>query len=196
MRRALAAGVIGWVLAAVALDQHGERSVGAASADLVVVAGCRVEPDGTASPCLRGRVERAAALWREGRAPIVLLTGGVGEHPPSEAEAGRAVLLAAGVPADRIALEDRSSSTEENAVFARRVTDARRVLLVTDTFHVWRAERVFGRVFDEVSAVGVRAPWWPRTRGALREVAAVGWYGLRGRLAPPAARSLDAGRRE
>src|SRR5690606_5264267 len=114
----------------------------------IVVLGCRVRPDGSASLALARRTRHAAALYRRGLAPRIVLTGGVGAHPPSEARAAAAIARAEGVPEEALILEERSTSTEENAREARRRIDARRVLVVTDAYHVFRAERVFRRHFE------------------------------------------------
>ena len=53
---------------------------------------------------------------------------------------------------------------------------------MTDRFHVLRCRRVFGRHFAVADAVGVESPAWVRVRGSLREVLAIAWHGLRGRL--------------
>jgi uncharacterized SAM-binding protein YcdF (DUF218 family) len=124
-------------------------------------------------------VHLAVEHWKRGKAPVIILTGGVGTYPPSEAEAAARVARGLGVPDTALVLETRSASTRENAIFARALTQARRILLVTDSYHVYRARWVFRQHFNEVDAVGSLAP--PRTRvvGALREVLAVVAYRLR-----------------
>ena len=132
---------------------------------------------------LQRRTTLAVRLWRQGRAPVLLLTGGVGDHPPSEARAAADFAHRLGVPRDALILEDRSTSTEENARFAADAAPRlRRILVVSDAFHVFRVERVFGRYFDEVVGVGSVGLLGPRAKGALREVLAVAFYGASGRL--------------
>jgi uncharacterized SAM-binding protein YcdF (DUF218 family) len=150
--------------------------------DAIVVCGCRVKPDGEPSPSLARRARYAAALYRRGLAPVLVTTGGVGTHPPSEARAAAAIARAEGVPEDAIVLEERSTSTEENAREAAKLVDARRVIVVTDAYHAFRAERVFRRYFDHAVAVGTAGSPSVRARGALREVTAVTAYALLGRL--------------
>ena len=60
-------------------------------------------------------------------APFIVLTGGSVRQPDelNEAEHHRDLLLAAGVPADAIILENRSSSTEENVLFALPLIEQR-----------------------------------------------------------------------
>lgn len=168
--------------AAVYLDRRGSRGVPEGPFDAIVVLGCRVRPDGTASPALARRVRHAVSLYEKGLAPVLVLTGGVGTHPPSEARAAAAVARAAGVPAKALVLEERSTSTEENAREAAKLIDAKRVLVVTDGYHTFRAERVFRRYFPTAVAVGSHGSHSVRLRGALREVAVVVFYALRGRL--------------
>ncbi len=168
--------------AAVWLDRYGRREPAGAAFEAIIVLGCRVYPDGRPSRSLVGRVERAVALFDEGRAPRLVLTGGFGDAPISEARAAAAIARSLGVPKEALILEERSTSTEENAREAALLLSAERVLVVTDSYHVFRAERVFGRYFACARGAGARGRGSARLRGALREVAAVGAYALRGRL--------------
>jgi len=169
-------------LAASGLDLYGQRAVPVGTYDAIVVAGCRVTPEGLPSEPLIRRTEEAVTLWQRGVAPKIVFTGGVGDNPPAEAVAAAIHARAMGVPEDAIVIEDRSTSTEENASETARLTGARRVLVVTDNYHVFRARRVFARHFAEVDAVGVDSAWDTRARGALREVTVVTVYGILGRL--------------
>lgn len=171
-----------WGGAAWCLDRYGLRREPRGSWDAIVVAGCKVMPGGTPSTALRRRVERAVALWETGAAEMLLMTGGEGDNPPSEALVSALHARSMGVPEEKILLEDRSTSTEENARFAAELLGGGRVLVVSDSFHVLRCERVFSRYFDEVLGVGSVGDPGPRVKGALREVAALGWYALRRRI--------------
>jgi len=173
-----------WLCAAMGLAWYGRRAAPVERPwDAIVVLGCRVTETGRPSVALRVRVERAVELQREGFAPTVIFTGGVGDAGYSEAAVAAQTARELGLPASAIVMERASTSTEENARFAAATSRASRVLLVTDAYHVFRAERVFGRYFAQVRGVGTVNPYvWPRVRGALREVAAIASYGLRGRL--------------
>lgn len=172
-----------WLAAAIGLDAYGLRVLRADETwDAVVVAGCRVLPDGSPSEGLMRRTRQAAELWRTGVVPVILLTGGVGEYPPSEAEAAAAYARQLGVPDEALILETVSRSTEENARLAKALFPVRAVIVCTDTYHVFRCERVFGRYFPVVQALGTPPPFWARLQGALREVPAVITYAVTGRL--------------
>lgn len=95
------------------------------------------------------RVIYAARLWHEGRAPRILVCGGrldPSDRAQSEAREMAGFLRLFGVPEDAIVLEERSRTTWENGVEARRVLaqlGATRVLLVTSAMHMPRSVGVF-----------------------------------------------------
>jgi len=172
-----------WLASAAALDRIGSGDRLRTDYDAIVVAGAGVLASGAPSRPLAARVDLAVKLHREGRAPLIVMTGGVGAHPPAEAEVAARRARSQGVPEDAIVLESRSTSTEENAQFAASILGrSARVLLVTDRFHVFRARRVFSRRFDHVHAIGCVSAPWPRFRGAVREVVAVASYAVMRRL--------------
>jgi uncharacterized SAM-binding protein YcdF (DUF218 family) len=179
-----ALGAAAVLSSALALDRQGRGPI-AGHFDAIIVAGCGVLHDRRPSTELARRIERAAGLYFEGRAPRVLFTGGIDRgRTRSEARVAAAWAHAHfAIPADAMLLEERSESTEENAVYARALLpNARRVVVVTDAYHVFRARRVFARFFEYVegaASIGTRAS---RVRGALREVFAVAAYGLLGSL--------------
>jgi len=177
-------GALSWSALAWGLDRYGKgRPAPQGRWDAIVVLGCRVFPDGRPSVALARRVEAAAELWAAGRAEIIVLTGGRGDTGLVEAEVAATVAESLGVPRSALVLETRSTSTDENARFAAEAIAGRRVVVVTDAYHVLRSERVFARHFDEAHVVGTVSPrWWARMQGALREVVAIAGYAVQGRL--------------
>ena len=130
------------------VDHFGQREGALASggADVVVVLGARVLADGTPSGTLRARTEKAVELYRQGVAPRLLFSGGVGVYPPAEARVMRELAVSLGVPAEACLLEEESHSTEQNAHLSARVLrelGARRVVVVSDPYHLLRARQYF-----------------------------------------------------
>lgn len=137
------------------------------------------------SPTLLRRTRHGAQLFHAGRVQHLVVCGGLGKHPPSEAEAMRAILLEAGVPLAAITLEDRSTTTAQNIHNARALLSTRDVVIVTDWFHAPRARLVARRAgfHARTSSPPLKdARLWPQTKGALREIPAYLAYltGLRG----------------
>ncbi|NTX03090.1 YdcF family protein [Myxococcus sp. CA040A] len=143
-------GVFGlaWVV-----DRFGQRER-AEPSDAVVVLGARVLAGGVPSGALRARTEKAVELYRRGVAPRLVFSGGVGVHPPSEARVMLTLATQLGVPEEACVLEESSHSTEDNArLTAKLLRDlgARRVVVVSDPYHLLRARQYFRLNGFEVS---------------------------------------------
>lgn len=96
------------------------------------------------------RIRRAADLYAQGYAPVVILSAGTIVHEGDQWIPEAAVMyyqaLEAGVPAEAIVLELTSQSTVENATYSGQI--CRRlgidsILLVTSAHHSRRARRIF-----------------------------------------------------
>jgi len=88
----------------------------------------------------------AVALYKAGKAPLVLLSGGGPQGARSEAEQMRDHLELMGVPAAAMLLEQDSRNTYQNALYSAALLKQRgidRILLVTSAFHMRRAEQLF-----------------------------------------------------
>jgi uncharacterized SAM-binding protein YcdF (DUF218 family) len=86
------------------------------------------------------RPERAVELFKERNAPRIIVSG------RGDCEINRRALIAAGVPAGVIELENQSRTTEENARFTiklLREQKLNRVIIVTSWYHSRRALRTF-----------------------------------------------------
>ena len=124
--------------------------------------GAKLDEGGRAGPRLKRRVARGAALFHDGAAPWLLLSGGTAGAPPAEADVMRTLALEAGVPADRVLLEDRSRTTWENAFFTARLMaerDLTSALLVTDRLHLPRARLTFRRAGLRVEGRAAETGW-------------------------------------
>ena len=109
--------------------------------EAIVVLGA-AQYNGRPSPVLRARLDHALGLYHDGLAPLIVVTGGVGRgDTTSEAAVGRRYLVSHGVPDTAVAVqgEARTTSASMSAVAAwLRRQGRRRVLLVSDPFHMFR----------------------------------------------------------
>ena len=150
----------------------------AGSADAIVVFGA-AEYDGRPSPVYRARLDHAAELYRQGRAPLVIATGGAGADPRfSEGEVGREYLAALGIADSRLIAETQSPDT---AASARRVATILRAngmhscLAVSDGYHMFRIKRMLGR--EGITVYGAPRPnskpatFWKRQEAVWHEIA-------------------------
>jgi uncharacterized SAM-binding protein YcdF (DUF218 family) len=113
----------------------------AAPADVIVVPGNTVQPDGTPSDRLGARLDAAITLFNEHQAPVIFVSGGVGEEGHDEAAAMARYLVAHGVPADAIVQDPLgfdTAATAANAAAYLRANKLRSALVATQYFHVAR----------------------------------------------------------
>jgi uncharacterized SAM-binding protein YcdF (DUF218 family) len=150
----------------------------------IIILGAAVWPNGP-SPTLRRRVLHGAKLWHAHAAPIIVVCGGLGHSPPTEAAAMAALLIKHGVPKGAIRQEDRSTTTLENIQMALPLlwrAGAQRVLIVTDRTHGPRAALV-ARHFGLQACVSAPPLKGGRKRTillqTLRELGAYPLYAIR-----------------
>lgn len=136
-----------WLASAAAVLRAASRD-DAARAQAIVVLGA-AQYRGRPSPVLRTRLDHAVGLYARGLAPRVVLTGGMAEgDTASEAAVSRVYAMQAGVPDTAILLENDGRTTGQSLARVARLLKARRidtVIVVSDPFHVLRAERVATR---------------------------------------------------
>ncbi len=139
-------GTIEYQYPAMALSEY------PAAAAIVVLGGAMEPPTRLNNESNLGsgadRAWHAAHLFRAGKAPLVLLSGGADpqQYRYSEARAMAVFMQELGVPAEAMLLEEESRNTRENAAFTARLLKARGVedvLLVTSALHMPRALKLF-----------------------------------------------------
>ena len=148
------------------------------------------------------RCAHAAWLFHHWKRLPIIVSGGTGEAgDPPIAELMRRQLLAAGVPDALIQVEGRSQTTHENAVETARILRPKgvsRIALVTEGFHMPRAESCFRRQGFDVTPAPCAYRTFELTRltdfllprrwaiqtneDALHEWLGLFWYKLRGRI--------------
>ena len=100
--------------------------------------------------------KRCAELYREGYAPYVAFSGGLGRNTAgiwtkTEAERFAAIAIAEGVPEEKLILENKSTNSAENLLFTPRVlaeagVKAERIIAVHKPYmerRLWAAMQVY-----------------------------------------------------
>jgi len=150
-------------------------------ADVGIVLFAAVWGDGP-SPGLRERLEQAVSLYTHGYVPVLLVTGGLGEGKLlTEAAVMQAYLVQHGVPAERILMEDKSTSTYENLLFSQQVMSdhqLKNALLISHDYHLRRAVTIADALGLSVSPVGVHSQVLFKPYHEAREVLAITYWHL------------------
>ena len=157
---------------------YGRRNTADYTEDVVLVLGGGVR-QGEVRPTLQMRLDRALAYHRRNPEAIIVVTGGIGySQEYSEAEVMARYLIAHGVPARQILLEEAAYSTHTNMTFSRQILDAHfdsppRVVIVTSDFHMFRSARFASMVGIDAVVYPANTPWLGAPFYYVREVAAV-----------------------
>jgi uncharacterized SAM-binding protein YcdF (DUF218 family) len=127
------------------------------TADAIVVLGGATESAIPPRPWIElreegDRVLYGGKLYRDGKAPRLILSGGRVDWRPSsasEAEDMATLLETMGVPRSAMLLEPKSLNTRENAVNTQQIMQAQgiqRILLVTSAMHMPRSLMIFRKL--------------------------------------------------
>jgi uncharacterized SAM-binding protein YcdF (DUF218 family) len=122
---------------------------GGGGADVAVVLGNGVYPDGRPTRLLADRVAAGVALYRQGRARHLLMSGAIEKFPSgdvSEAVVMMHEALQQGVPAEAIVLDPvgvNTRATAQNAVAVMRARGWRTAVGVSDDSHLQRVKLAF-----------------------------------------------------
>lgn len=137
--------------------------------EAILVLGAGVTEDGRPSDVLGDRLETARALYAQGRAPRILVSGDRSGPGYDEPGVMRAWLIEAGVPEGAIETDPGGFDTYRSIVRAREIHGLSRVLVVTQRFHLSRALYVARK--SGLEADGVAAD--------RRVYRAAGWFAAR-----------------
>ena len=141
--------------------------------DCVLVLGCGLEADGSPSPMLHDRLQQGVALYQKEAAPKLLVSGDHGREEYDEVNAMKRFAEEQGVPSEDVFMDHAGFSTYESVYRARDIFQVRRMVIVTQEYHLSRALYIAKRL--GIEAWGVPAD--PRTYSGqtardLREILA------------------------
>lgn len=153
--------------------------------DYVIVLGAQVR--GTVpSKALRKRLVCALEYAKENPDTILFLSGGQGDGEEiSEAEAMRQFLTDAGLEEERLILEDRSVSTQENLKFCNEIKEIKdcRVGILSNNFHIYRAKCLAKSMgYENICGISAPSDAIMQPHYIVREVFALAAAKLRGTI--------------
>ena len=161
----------------------------AKDAEYVIVLGAKVNGT-TPSLSLRYRIDSAAEYLKGNPGSVAVASGGQGnDEAISEGLAIKNSLEAKGIETERILIEDRSTSTEENLIFSRALIESSggsadsSVVIVTSDFHMFRALRLAKKLgYTNVTGSTAKTMWALIPQNHVREILAVSYYFVTGAL--------------
>lgn len=117
------------------------------------------------------RIKKGVELYKEGWAPYLVFSGAAKEGEISNAEAMKNIVTGMGVPEEAVLLEEKSTTTEENAEFTSDLLKKEgfdSYILVTSPYHQRRAYELFKKQNEAAEIINQSASdenwrkkgWW------------------------------------
>lgn len=147
--------------------------------DYVIILGAMIKKDGTLTPLLKARVDKAiefAKMQKEktGKNIVFVPSGGKGNNEViAEAEAMKNYLIEQGIDEKDIIVEDKSTNTFENIKFSNEIIinnkpDAK-ISFSTTNYHVLRSGIIANKCGIDCEGMGSKTKWYFYTNGLVRE---------------------------
>ncbi len=142
-----------------------EQAAQLTDVDCILVLGCLVKEDGVPSDMLRDRLQTGVQLYQMGAAPKLLMSGDHGRKDYDEVDAMKTFAVEAGIASEDVFMDHAGFSTYESMYRAKEVFRVKKVIIVTQQYHLYRA--VFAARMLGLDAYGVASDT-ARYAGQLR----------------------------
>lgn len=150
--------------------------------DFIIILGSKIKSDGTLTPLLKGRVDKAIDFGNKQyeltkKKIVYIPSGGKGsDEVIAEAEAIKNYLLERGIKKNQIIIEDKSTSTIENMKFSKKKIDEvnkeAKVSFSTTNYHVFRSGVIATEQGIDCEGMGSKTKWYYYTNALIREFVA------------------------
>ncbi|ACT01268.1 YdcF family protein [Paenibacillus sp. JDR-2] len=146
-------------------------------ADAAIVLGASLWSD-KPSPALKERLDFADKLYKDGKVNMFILSGGLDRNGSklTEAQGMKAYLLAKGIPADKMLLDNAARSTYENLLNSKVIAaehGLNKLLVVTHDYHAPRAMEMARYLdYENVTAAAFHSEVLSPFKNQSREVLA------------------------
>ncbi len=147
--------------------------------DFVIILGSKIKSDGTLTPLLKGRVDKAIDFGKKQyeitkKKIIYVPSGGQGnDEVIAEAQAIKKYLLERGINEKQILIEDKSTNTMENMRFSKdkidRINKNAKISFSTTNYHVFRSGVIANEQGIDCDGMGSKTTWYFYTNALIRE---------------------------
>ena len=147
--------------------------------DFIIILGSKIKKDGTLTPLLKGRVDKAIDFGNKQyelnkKKIIYIPSGGKGKDEIiPESVAIKNYLLEKGIKEKQIIIEDKSTSTFENLKFSKEkideLNDNAKIIFSTTNYHVFRSGVIAHEQGIDCEGMGSKTKWYFYTNALIRE---------------------------
>lgn len=109
------------------------------AADCILILGAGVKPDGTPSDMLEDRLRQGIALYDLGSSGKLLVSGDHGQIDYDEVNTMKLFAISHGVPSSDVFMDHAGFSTYESLYRAKAIFQVKKIIIVTQQYHLYRA---------------------------------------------------------
>ena len=122
-------------------------------ADCIIILGAGIWDGGRPSPMLEDRLLQGIELYEHGSSDRLLMSGDHGRKDYDEVNVMKQFAKDRGIPSEHVFMDHAGFSTYESLYRARDIFEARRVIIVTQKYHIYRALYIAGKLGLEAYGV-------------------------------------------
>ena len=147
--------------------------------DFMIILGSRIKNDGTLTPILKSRVDKAIEFAKKQKTDdnkniIFIPSGGQGQDEViSEAEAMKNYLIKNGINESDIIIENKSTNTHQNMKYSKEIMDKinkdGKAVFSTTNYHVFRSGVIANDEGIDCEGIGSPTKWYFYTNALIRE---------------------------
>ncbi len=123
--------------------------------DCILVLGCLVRGDGSPSHMLSDRIDTGISLYKMGAAPKLLMSGDHGRDNYDEVGTMKDIAVSSGISSADVFEDHAGFSTYESLYRAKEIFGVKKVIIVTQKYHLYRALYIAEKL--GIEAYGVHA---------------------------------------
>lgn len=136
--------------------------------DCILVLGCGVKDNGVPSDMLRDRLIRSIDLYKNNAAPKLLMSGDHGKTDYNEVGTMKNFAIDSGINSEDVFMDHAGFSTYESIYRAKEIFGAKKIIIVSQEYHLYRALHI-AKSFG-LEAYGVAADYHTYGGQAFRDV--------------------------
>lgn len=145
-----------------------EEALEITDADCIIVLGCLVKENGVPSDMLGDRLKRGVELYKNGAAPKILMSGDHGTKEYNEVQAMKDYAVSNGVTSEDIFMDHAGFCTYDSIYRAKEVFGAKKIVIVTQKYHLHRALLIAKAL--GIEAYGVASDYHTYGGQSIREI--------------------------
>ena len=125
--------------------------------DCILVLGCKVKSNGEPSAMLEDRLRRGVELFHAGAAPKLLMSGDHGTMTYNEVQSMKQYAIDRDIASSDVFMDHAGFSTYESIYRAKDIFQAKKIIIVTQEYHLYRALYIANAL--GIEAYGVNADY-------------------------------------